>query len=286
MANFINPAIKISLNNLFKKNDMNKNIRAIFFDIDGTLVPFGTQGIPDEVRDCIGIAREKGIKVFISSGRHISWIDNLGDTEYDGYVTANGAMCLLSDRKTCIFRRCINKKDIDKLIVYSADSRIIFAVVPYDGGIFITGENQELLKACKMLNLPPIPIRGLSGAKDMDIVQLMAFGSEEQRSDLSLFSQVLTDCEPTSWNPFFCDIVPKGSDKSVGIDAMTAHFGIELSDTVAFGDGDNDLGMLRHCGTGIAMGNATPAVKLAADYVTTDVTDHGVKNAFHHLGIL
>lgn len=68
---------------------MIKNIKAIFFDIDGTLVPFGTHNIPDEVKDCIRIAREKGIKVFISTGRHISWIDNLGDTEFDGYVTAN-----------------------------------------------------------------------------------------------------------------------------------------------------------------------------------------------------
>lgn len=46
---------------------MIKNIKAIFFDIDGTLVPFGMHNIPDEVKDCIRIAREKGIKVFIST---------------------------------------------------------------------------------------------------------------------------------------------------------------------------------------------------------------------------
>lgn len=78
---------------------MIKNIKALFFDIDGTLVPFGAHNIPDEVKNCIRIAREKGIKVFISTGRHMSWIDNLGDTEFDGYVTANGAMYLLQDKK-------------------------------------------------------------------------------------------------------------------------------------------------------------------------------------------
>lgn len=78
---------------------MNKNIKAIFFDIDGILVPFGSHSIPEEVVNRIRTARKKGIKVFVSTGRHISWIDNLGDTEFDGYVTANGAMCLLQDKK-------------------------------------------------------------------------------------------------------------------------------------------------------------------------------------------
>lgn len=108
---------------------MNKNTKAIFFDVDGTLVPYGSHSIPEEVDNSIRAARQKGIKVFVSTGRHISWIDNLGDTEFDGYVTANGAMCLLNDKKNCIFKRCINKKDIGKLIPYSIDSQIKFAVV-------------------------------------------------------------------------------------------------------------------------------------------------------------
>ena len=265
---------------------MNKNIKAIFFDIDGTLVPFGSHSIPEEVVNSIRAARQKGIKVFVSTGRHISWIDNLGDTEFDGYVTANGAMCLLNDKNNCIFKRCIANYDLDELIGYSIDSQIVFAVVPYDGNIFITGENKELIKARQILNLPPIPVRNLSSAKNIEIVQLMAFGSEEQRSDISLFSKVLTECEPTSWNPYFCDIVPKGSDKSTGIDAMIKYFGIALSDTVAFGDGTNDIGMLKHCGTGIAMGNSLPSVKAVADFVTTDVTEHGILNAFKYLEIL
>lgn len=77
---------------------MNKNIKAIFFDVDGTLVPFGSHSIPEEVDNSIRAACQKGIKAFVSTGRHISWIDNLGHSEFDGYVTANGAMCLLQDQ--------------------------------------------------------------------------------------------------------------------------------------------------------------------------------------------
>lgn len=265
---------------------MSKDIKALFFDIDGTLVPFGNHDIPAEVKECIRTARHKGIKVFISTGRHISWVDNIGDTEFDGYVTANGAVCLLEDKRTCIFRRCIDKSDIDRLIDYSSHSDVQFAVIPFEDEIFVTRQSEEVVKSRAMLKLPPIAVKPLDTARGKDIVQLMAFGTEQERNDIALFSKVLTDCVPTSWNPLFCDIVPKGSDKSAGIDAMISWFGIDLSSTVAFGDGDNDIGMLRHCGTGIAMGNAGPDVKAAADFITTDITDHGVANAFRHLGII
>ena len=81
------------------------SIKAIFFDIDGTLVPFGDRGIPAEVREAIRQVRADGVKVFIATGRHPEWIDNLGDTEFDGYVTTNGALVLLADKRT--LRACL-----------------------------------------------------------------------------------------------------------------------------------------------------------------------------------
>ena len=67
---------------------------------------------------------------------------------------------------------------------------------------------------------------------------------------------------------------------------MIKHFGILPEETMAFGDGDNDISMIRYCKVGVAMGNASPDVKAAADYVTTDVTDHGIINALRHFGII
>ena len=55
---------------------------------------------------------------------------------------------------------------------------------------------------------------------------------------------------------------------------------------MAFGDGGNDIEMLRYAGTGVAMGNADDAVKAAADYVTTSVDDDGIMNALKHFGLI
>ena len=82
------------------------------------------------------------------------------------------------------------------------------------------------------------------------------------------------------------DINMRGNNKQHGIDLVAAHYGIALRDTVAFGDGGNDISMLRHAGTGVAMGNASDAVKQSADYVTDDIDNDGIAKALKHLGLL
>ena len=66
---------------------------------------------------------------------------------------------------------------------------------------------------------------------------------------------------------------------------VAAALGVDLSDTYAFGDGINDLSMIEAAGHGIAMGNAVPEVKAAAEYVTADITADGVALAMQHYGL-
>lgn len=265
---------------------MNNKIKAIFFDIDGTLVPYGLGKIPEEVSDAIAAMRRNGIKIFIATGRHLNWINNLGDTEFDGFVTVNGGMCLEADRKTIIHRQCIDPADLSRLETFSRKHDIPLVVVPAQDDIFITRYTPEVELVAKELHLPFVPLGEVAQAVGKDVVQLMAFGSEEERRSSGLFGKTLLNAEPTSWNPYFCDIIPKGSDKSAGLEAMGKHFGFDISETMAFGDGSNDMGMIKTAGIGVAMGNADHAVKEIADYITTADTDHGIVNALRHFGLL
>ena len=113
------------------------DIKALFFDIDGTLVPFGAQEPSAEVIEVLASVRRKGIKVFIATGRHISWIDNLGALETDGFVTANGSLCLEADKKTVIYKHCIPSDDMDRMIDFAAVSDMPIVAIPDDGGIII-----------------------------------------------------------------------------------------------------------------------------------------------------
>ena len=88
------------------------------------------------------------------------------------------------------------------------------------------------------------------------------------------------------WHELFADVVAGNVSKSAGIDAMIDHYGIGLSETMAFGDGGNDILMLDHVAIGIAMGNAGDKVKEHADYITDDADKDGILHALQHFGLL
>lgn len=265
---------------------METQYKALFFDIDGTLVPFGDTEPPREVIEALADVRRRGVKVFIATGRHIDWVKNLGDLEADGYVTVNGGICLLSDRKTRIYCYSIPQEDTDRLADFGSRSDLPMVIVPADGGIFQSRQAENIDLVRTLLKLPDTPIRPLSEVRGMNLVQAMAFDSPEAIRQTGLLTEVMPHCVGTSWHPIFCDIVPKGSNKAVGIDRMLEHFGLRPEEAVAFGDGDNDIEMLRHVGMGIAMGNSAPQVKEAADMVTADVRDGGIVKALATLRLL
>ena len=98
--------------------------------------------------------------------------------------------------------------------------------------------------------------------------------------------QQIPGCVYNGWSPLVPDVNRTGNSKQRGIDIIAAHYGIDLRDTIAFGDGGNDISMLRHAGLGIAMGNAGEAVKQSAGYITDAVDNDGVIKALRHLGLL
>ena len=98
-------------------------------------------------------------------------------------------------------------------------------------------------------------------------------------------ADVLKNCDAHRWHPDFADIISKGNSKSTGIDAMLAHYGIKLDESMAFGDGGNDISMLKHAGIGVAMGNASEEVKKSADFVTASVDEDGVALMLKRMGL-
>jgi len=77
-------------------------------------------------------------------------------------------------------------------------------------------------------------------------------------------------------HPLFIEAVPPGVSKGRAVDRLAEHLGFSRSETIAVGDNENDLAMVEWAGLGVAMGNATPEVKAAADWVAPPVTEDGV----------
>lgn len=257
-------------------------VKAVFFDIDGTLVSFRTHKVPESTFESILRLKEKGIKVFIATGRRLQAITNVGTLEFDGYVTLNGGYCL-AGREQVIHKHHIPQADIRAMLDYQENVRPFPCAMAQEDAIYMNYVDENVEEVFNLLNFPTPPLRPLREVADDPVFQLIAFFTAGQEGDIM---QTMPHCEATRWNPLFSDVVPKGVNKRVGIDKMLEHFGISLEETMAFGDGGNDIGMIRHVKYGVAMGNAEEDVKKSAHYVTTSVDDDGIYNALRHFNVL
>ena len=82
------------------------------------------------------------------------------------------------------------------------------------------------------------------------------------------------------------EVTLNGVNKGSTILQLLDRLGLHAASAIGIGDSSNDIEMLQVCGVGIAMGNATDAVKAHADEVTTSVQDDGVWNAFRRQGLI
>ncbi len=248
-------------------------IKAIFFDIDGTLVSFKTHQIPASTLKAVHEVRQKGVKVFIATGRPIPFINNLGDLEYDGIMSVSGGSCVTREGEV-ICRATIEKEDLQRLIQYYKQHPMPIAFAS-DDDIFITEMNKTTEDVYKLLDIKNYRnIRPIEACLDMEVMQIIAFFRQEEEE--GIMSQVLTHCDAYRWHPAFVDAVRKGTSKATGVDVMLEHYGIGLEEALAFGDGGNDIAMLDHVPHSVAMGNASDEVKAHARYVTDTVDSDGI----------
>ena len=174
---------------------------------------------------------------------------------------------------------------IERLITFQQKYPVPFVFV-HGNEMFVTEVNDRVQAVSDLIEIPVPPVASIEEARGKDILQIMGYFTAEEEKETDIFGKVLTHCEPMRWYPLFADIIARGNSKSTGIDKVLAYFDIDLKDTMAFGDGGNDIPMLKHVTTGIAMGNAEPHVKAVADYVTTSVDEDGIANALKHFGLI
>ena len=128
-------------------------VKYLFFDIDGTLVSFNTHKIPQSTVDALTQAKANGVKVYISTGRPMLFINNLGQIEHliDGYITTTGALCVVGQTRFNCHR--ISATSVSK-ILDGANKFHKAAVVVGTDHIGVVNDSEELTKQFKVgLNL-------------------------------------------------------------------------------------------------------------------------------------
>ena len=256
------------------------DIKVIFFDIDGTLLSHSTGKVPQSTIEAIRKLQDKGIKAVVATGRDITEMKKLPleEIDFDGYLTLNGNICLDKDEKMFAGNE-IDPGEVEILVSIFEAGKIPFVLIGEEKR-YINYVDDVVIQTQESTHGTIPDIGEYNGEK---IYQCLAFVNAETRQKLD---DLLDHCSITSWNDTGIDIIAKTGGKAAGIQKFLDKEGISRSQTMAFGDGENDKTMLKFAGTGVAMGNAGDGLKRVADYITADIDDDGIAKALHHFALI
>ena len=253
--------------------------KAIFLDIDGTLLSFETRLVPKSAFDAMYRARKRGVKLFVATGRHKKELgidSHLCSFPFDGYVTQNGAYCYTNEK---IVHTCPLQKRTVQAVVDLISKDPFTCIFCEENEMFLNRINDHVLGLLNKFKLPVPPVSDIARALVSDIFQIVPIIPKE--AEHLLFT--LPGAKVTKWHDGGFDIVNDEVNKWTGILKMIEHYGILPEETAAIGDAQNDIEMLQNAGFSIAMGNANDDVKEAAQHVTSHVDADGLASAFEYL---
>ena len=263
----------------------------ILTDIDGTLL-HDDLTIGKDTISALARATEKGLLTALCSGRYMKSLDAI--ERMTGLkmmkIAFNGALIehngkLIRDVRLSreAFIKAIEflKGKASALIAFTPDSYAIMAddfwleeqdrILGEPGIAMDLSDYDEVARAagsvpCKLL------------AKDNDTAKIRKLRDE-------LTGILGPDAEVFSSYPNNIEIIPKNIDKGTALEAVSELLSIPLSEMIAFGDWDNDIGMLRTAGMGVCMANGSEGAKRAANMITASNNDDGIDKALRKLGI-
>ena len=245
-------------------------VKIIFFDIDGTLIDMTKKAISDKTVETLIRLKENGVKICIATGRAPGSVPKFEGVDFDAFLTFNGSYCYNSN--DTILSTPIPKIDVERMIENATKINRPVSIASKDR-VVANGTDKDLSDYFGFAKQEvPVSDDFDEVLKD-EIYQMMMGGRNDEYDD------ILKDVENariTAWWDRAVDIIPVNGGKGKGIEAILEYYGIDRSESMAFGDGGNDIEMLQTVGTGVAMGNALDNVKAIADEICGTSAEDGI----------
>lgn len=256
--------------------------RMIVLDLDGTLTNSAKQITP-HTRQTLIRAQQQGVKVVLASGRPTYGIvpiaNELELSAYGGYIMAyNGGEIINWSNKEVIHAQVLNPEVLPYMYRQAQENG--FAIVTYRDNYVITETpNDEYVQKEAILNvMQTFMVDNFLEYIDFPIPKCLIVGEADplHQLEIKMHEQLKETNEVYRSEPYFLELVPKGIDKAQSLAVLLDKVGIRREEVIACGDGFNDLSMIRYAGLGVAMQNAQPVVREAADFITLSNDEDGV----------
>lgn len=256
-------------------------IKAIFFDIDGTLISGKRPYIKKEVIEGLKRLREKEIKLFVASGRHMLELEELKLMEqfaFDGYLLLNGGYCQVDNQ--IIYDNKISEEDVKEIIHVIKEKHDPCLFIENDK-MYINFVNERVKEAQASIStmIPPI-------SQEINLNNIYQIDPYVDEKEIKEIMKNTKNVKVTKWHDYAYDIVPLNGGKATAIHAIQKHFGYQKEEMMAFGDGHNDIEMLDAVGYPIVMENGNEEVKQHACYICGNVEDDGVLVGMKYFNLL
>lgn len=267
------------------------SIRLIAFDLDGTMLDDNKE-LTAENLSALKEAAERGVVLVPATGRIYpaipDFLKNLSFIRY--YILTNGAYVYDSLEDKVIHRgeifselslRCIRYMD-SLPVIYDCyqDSKGYMTESMYNAAEKFFPDQPHMLEMVKRLRKPVPDLYEYLKSNGKGVQKLQMFFMAEdmglREKQLETFSGVFPELVATSSVKNNIEINSVNAGKGKALNVLAQRLGINIEDTAAFGDGTNDIEMLKAAGCGVAMENASAQVKAAADMITANNNDSGV----------
>ncbi len=247
-----------------------KNIKIVFFDIDGTLFDMDTKTVSDRMKETLRRLQAGGIKICIATGRGPMLVYDIFGVRFDAYITFNGSYCF--NDEGVIFSNPLSYDDVQQIIRNTGEINRPVALATKDR-IAANGVDAELLAFFQIGGHSIDKSPDFDQVAQQEVFQIMSGGYLSERAALVKDTE---NAKVAAWWDRAVDIVPADGGKGRGVAKVLEYFGIDRADAMAFGDGNNDLEMFQAVDNGIAMGNGSEDLKKIARDVCGRVSEDGI----------
>ena len=259
-------------------------MKLLFFDIDNTILTRNNE-IPESTFRAFEKLHENGHLVFINTGRSRAYVqdEKLLSLGFDGFITGCGTMI---EYKGEVIKD--SRLGID-LVEYTVNTLRKYKIRPIlEGREYLYFDESEFGSDPYGMKLKrELGARRLTIEDEWRKWEIYKYACDTTGADREpCFKELEEYYDFMIHNERVVEIVPKGCHKGTGILEVCKYLGVDVKDTIAFGDSANDIGMLETAGCAVVVGNGSDAAKAHADYVTTDLLDDGIWNACKYLGLL